>query len=216
MVTPLYDYVNTVLGSYEFYGDFYWPFTGSQNPYQDLIARGSGVIIVQVLSVEKVYRHNFYAYVVYESRVDKVLTPPGNAQNSSMIEENKTIEIIVPAFLTKEAVNKTNLTIEDVATPFPLLEPGYEYIVFVDVRVDGVHVHYDYVWGPWAYLVVEGKVYSLDNMEPPDNVNLDPTILFTSPNVKWEPYPYPQLRSIAVQKLSVNGEPLDAFVSRMT
>ncbi|MEB3816776.1 MAG: hypothetical protein LRS46_02385 [Desulfurococcales archaeon] len=195
------------------------------------------------MSVDRVYRHDIHAYVVYKASIDKVIMLPRNTiklppqeacaktptlcdtakkQHEiinnliSTIKENNTIELIVPAFIAKEAVNKTNLTLDDVATPFPLLEPGYKYIVFLDAELDGIHVHYDLVWGPWAYLVLNGKVYSLNYVKPPDNVSLDPSELFKGSHIHWQPYPYDQLREIALQKLSANGESLEDFISKVT
>ncbi len=94
------------------------------------------------------------------------------------------------AFIAKDSINKTNLTIEDVASPFPLLEPGNQYLVFIKPEPNGIQVYYDFIWGPWAYLIQDGKVYSLNNVKPPDNVILDPTKFFKSPYIHWEPYPY--------------------------
>jgi len=243
MVTPLDEYVKTVNGTAISFSDLLWPQAYSQNPFHDLLDRGTGAVIVTVLSADRVYRYNIYAYIVYEARVNQVIVKPQNTVELppqtvcvkdpalcdsarrqheiinhliSTIKENNTIDLIVHAFIAKESINKTNLTINGVATPFPLLEPGYQYLVFLDPRLDGVHVHFDYVWGLWAYLILDGKVYSLNYIKPPANVSLDPTKLFKSPYIHWKPYPYEKLREIATQKLSVNGEQLENFILKIT
>ncbi len=243
LITPLDEYIKFNDGSSVHFSNLLWPYADVQNPFHDILNNGTGVVTVTVLSIDKVYRHNIYVYVVYNARVDKVIVKPQNtiklppqtvcvkdpmlcdlakkqyeAINNliSMIKENNTIKIIVPAFIAKGSANKTNLTVNDVATPFPLLEPGYQYVVFLDPSLDGIHVHYDYVWGPWAYLILNGKVYSLNYVKPPGNVSLDPSKLFKSPYIRWKPYPYEQLRRIAIRKLSVNGEELGDFISRVT
>jgi len=243
IVTPLDEYIKSVRGSSVYFSDLLWPLADAQNPFHDILEKRTGVAIVTILSVDKVYRHDIHAYVVYKVRVDKVIVEPQNTielpsqavcaksptlcdtakkQHEiinnliSTIKENNTIELIVPAFIVKGAVNKTNLTLDDVATPFPLLEPGYRYIVFLDAELDGIHVHYDLVWGPWAYLVLDGKVYSLNYVKPPNNISLDPSELFKSPYIHWKPYTYEQLREIAIRKLSVNGEQLESFISKIT
>ncbi|MEB3756737.1 MAG: hypothetical protein GSR79_07780 [Desulfurococcales archaeon] len=242
-ITPLDEYVKSTHGSSVYFSDLLWPLADAQNPFHDLLDKGSGVVTVTVLSVERVYRYNIYAYIVYEARVNQVIVKPQNTieippqtvcvkdpafcdsakkQHEviknliSTIRENNTIELIVPAFITKESINKTNLTINNVATPFPLLEPGYQYLVFLDPELDGIHVHFDYVWGLWAYLVLDGEVYSLNYVKPPSNISLNPSKLFESPYIHWKPYPYEKLREIATQKLSVNGEQLKNFILKIT
>jgi hypothetical protein len=243
MVTPLDKYVKSLSGSSGYSGDLIWPLADSRNPFRDLLDRGTGVVTVRILSVSKVYRHNVYVYVVYNARINHVIIEPHNTVElpskgtcikdpnicelakrqyeavsnlKSLIKENNTIKLAVPAFIARDSSDKSNLTIEDVATPFPLLEPGYSYLVFLDLTPNGIRVHYDYVWGPWAYLVLERKVYSLNYVKPPSNVSLDPSKPFDSPSIHWQPYPYSQLRKIAIQKLSVKGERLNVFISRIT
>lgn len=243
MITPLDEYIKSIRGSSVYFSDLLWPLANAQNPFHDLLDRGAGVVIVSVLSVKRVYRHNVYVYIVYEARVNQVIVKPQNiielppqtacvkdpalcdlAKRQyevinnliSMIRENNTIKLIVPAFITRESINKTNLTINDVATPFPLLEPGYQYLVFLNPRLDGIHVHYDYIWGLWAYLILDGRVYSLNYVKPPNNISLDPSKLFKSPYIHWKPYPYEQLRKIALRRLSVNGEQLENFILKIT
>ncbi len=244
MVTPLDEYVKTVNGAAILFSDLRWPQANSQNPFQDLVDRGVGVAIVTITSIKNVHRyHDISAYVVYNVRIDKVVVKPVNpitippevecikspelcelAKNQSKvinnlistIKEGSTIELSVRAFIAKDSINKTNLTIKDIASPFPLLEPEHQYLVFLKPELDGIHVYYDFVWGPWAYLIQDGKVYSLNYIRPPTNVSLDPTKLFKSPYIHWKPYPYEKLREIATQKLSVNGEPLENFISEIT
>ena len=243
MITPLDEYVRKVKGVAILFSDLLWPYADSQNPFRDLVGRGVGVAIVTITSIKSVRRyHDIFAHVVYSARIDKVIVKPVNtitippevvcikspelcelAKNHSrvvdklisMIREGNTIELLVSAFIAKDAVNKTNLTINDVASPFPLLEPGYQYLVFLKPELDGIHVYYDLVWDPWAYLVLHGKVYSLNYIKPPANVSLDPAELFESPYIRWKPYPYEKLREIAIQKLSADGEPLEKFISRI-
>jgi len=243
IVTPLDEYIRSTRGSGVHFSELLWPYANTQNPLHDLANKGTGVAVVTILSVDRVYLDNIHAYIAYEARVDKVTVKPRNtielppqavctkdpalcdlamrqyeAVNNliSLFRENNTIELIVPAFIDRDSINKTNLTINDVATPFPLLEPGYQYLVFLDLSPDGIHVHYDYVWGPWAYLVLDGKVYSLNYVRPPNNISLDPSKLFESPYINWQPYPYEQLREIAIQKLSVNGEPVENIILKIT
>ncbi|MCE4608954.1 MAG: hypothetical protein F7C36_01055 [Desulfurococcales archaeon] len=233
-------YIQFANGSMPYFSELYWPFASSQNPFRELVDNGTGVAVVTVLSVDKVYRHDIYVYVVYKARIERVIVEPQNTIELppqevcmkdpticdsarrehdiienwlSMIRENNTIELLVPAFLPMDSINKTNLTICDVASPFPLLEPRHQYLVFLEPELDGIHIHYDYVWGPWAYLILDNKLYSLDHIEPPSNISLDPIIMFNSPQIDWKPYPYQQLREIAMQKLSINGEPLTDFIS---
>ena len=242
MAIPLNEYIKSTSGPSIYSSDLLWPLANVENPFHDLLNKGTGVVIVTILSVDRVYRYNIYAYVVYKARIDKVIVEPQNTielpsktacvkdpalcnltkrQHEviknliSTIKENSTIELIVPAFIAKESVNKANLTINDVSTPFWLLEPGYQYLLFLDPRLDGIHVHYDYVWGPWAYLVLDGRVYSLNHVKPPNNVSLDPSKLFKSPYIHWKPYPYEQLREIAIHKLSVNGVRLENFILKI-
>lgn len=47
-------------------------------------------------------------------------------------------------------------------------------------------------------------------------MSLDPIKLFKAPYMYWKPYPYEKLREIALQKLSVYGELLEVFVSKIT
>ena len=244
MITPLDEYIRTVSGAAISFSDLLWPYANSQNPFQDSVNKGLGVVIVTITSVKKVYRHyDIFAYVVYDARIDKIIVKPNNtitilsqaicikspelcdlAENQSKIinnlistiKEGNIIELIVHAFIAKDSINKTSLTISDVASPFSLLEPGYQYLVFLRPELDGIHVYYDYVWGPWAYLIQDGKVYSLNYVKPSTNVSLDPTKLFKSSYIHWEPYPYEKLREIAIQKLSVNGESLERFISKVT
>jgi len=241
MVTPLDEYIKSIVGAVP-HADLIWPLADSRNPFHDLLNSGAGGALVTILSVDRIQRYNIYAYVVYKTRVDQVIAKPRNTIGLppeeecvkapelcdlakrqreiidsliSVIERNNVIEVIVPAFIAKESVGKTNLSISDVATPFPLLEPGYQYLVFLRPELDGIHIHYDYVWGPWAYLVLDGRVYSLNYVKPPDNVSFDPVKLFVSPYTYWEPYPYEQLRKIAIQKLSINGEQLESFINKI-
>ena len=242
LTTPLDEYIKSTRGSSAYSSDLLWPYADTQNPFHDLLNKGTGVAVVTILSVNRVYRYNIYAYVVYKARIDKVISKPQNIielppqtvcakdptlcdltkkqyeviKNSiSRIKENNTIELIMPAFIAKESINKTNLMINDLATPFPLLEPRYQYLVFLDLRLDGIHVHYDYVWGPWAYLILKGKVYSLNYVKPPNNVSLNPSKLFKSPYIRWKPYPYEQLREIAIRKLSIKGIQLENFILKI-
>ena len=242
MITPLDEYVETVTGSDIYYGDFYWPLADSKRPFQEILEQGSGAVMVTILSIDRVYRHGIYAYITYKAKIGKVIAKPRNTVETppqavcakdpascdqarkqydtisnliSRIREGNTIELIVPAFIARDAIGKSNLSIRDVATPFPLLEPGYQYIVFLDPELDGVHVHYDYVWGPWAYLVWEGRVYSLNYVRVPGNVSLEPSKLFSSPNIRWAPYPYNQLREAALRKLSASGVELNKFIARI-
>ena len=243
MITPLDEYVKNVNGAAILFSDLLWPQANSQNPFRDLVDRGVGVAIVTITSIKNVHRyHDIFAYVVYNARIDKVVVKPVNpitippevecikspelcelAENQSkviddlisMAREGNTVELSVRAFIAKDSINKTKLTIKDIASPFPLLEPGYQYLVFLKPELDGIHVYYDFVWGPWAYLIQGGKIYSLNCIKPPANVSLDPTKLFKSPYIHWKPYPYEKLREIAIQKLSVNGEPLENFISEI-
>ncbi|MEB3758651.1 MAG: hypothetical protein GSR87_02170 [Desulfurococcales archaeon] len=241
MVTPLDEYVKSIKGTSIHFSDLFWPLADAQNPYRELLNRGIGVVAVTILSVNKIYRHGIYAYIVYKAKVDKVIINPQNTMEQptqaicvkdpklcdsaerqheiidnliSEIKEDNIIKLIVPAFIAVGSLDKANLTVNDIATPFPLLAPGYKYLVFIEPELDGIHVNYDYVWGPWAYLILEGKVYSLNYVKPHGNVSLDPLKLFESPYIHWKPYPYKQLREIAIQKLSVNGEPLDEFIEK--
>jgi len=244
MVTPLDEYVKTVNGAAILFSDLQWPQADSQNPFRDLVDRGVGVAIVTITSIKNVHRyHDISAYVVYNARIDEVVVKPVNtitippevecikspelcelAKNQSRvidnlistIKEGSTIELSVRAFIAKDSINKTNLTIKDIASPFPLLEPGPQYLVFLKPELDGIHVYYDFIWGPWAYLIQDGKVYSFNYIKPPANVGLDPSKLFKSPYIHWKPYPYEKLREIATQKLSVNGEPLENFIPEIT
>ncbi|MET1160862.1 MAG: hypothetical protein ABWW65_07870 [Thermoprotei archaeon] len=244
MITPLDEYEKTVKGDAISFSDLLWPHADSQNPFENLVDRGVGVAIVTITSVEAVYRYqDVFAYVVYSARIDKVIVKPSNtiaippesvcikdpefcelAKNQSrvidnllsMIRENNTVELLVRAFIAKDSINKTNLTISDIASPFPLLEPGYQYLVFLKPDLDGIHIYYDFVWGPWVYLILEGRVYSLNYVKPPANVSLDPTKLFKSPYIRWKPYPYEKLREIALEKLSIYGEKLENFISKIT
>ena len=243
IITPLDEYIKSINGSGVYFSDLLWPLADSENPFHDLVEKGTGVAIVTVLSVDRAYREFTNAYIVYKARIDKVIVEPRNtielpsqaecakdpelcdlamkqheAINNliSMIKENNIIELIVPAFVAKDAVNKISLTLDDVASPFPLLEPQYRYVVFIDVELDGIYVHYDFVWGPWAYLVLDGRVYSFNYVKPPDNITLDPSELFKTSYIYWKPHPYEQLRKIAIQKLSANGEQLESFISKIT
>jgi len=244
MVTPLDEYIRSIRGASVFFtADLIWPYADSKNPFRDLLTdRGVGVALVTILSVDRVERRDIYAYVVYKARIDRVIVKPqnnvelppekvctkdpelcdlGRRQREiidnliSMIESSNVIELKVAAFIARESIGKTNLSISDVATPFPLPEPGYQYLVFLDPELDGIRIHYDYVWGPWAYLVLDGRVYSLNYVKPPANVSLDPAKLFKSPYIYWESYPYEQLRNAAIQKLSVNGEQLENFINKI-
>ncbi|WP_440060035.1 hypothetical protein ACSU1N_02465 [Thermogladius sp. 4427co] len=243
MVTPLDEYAKSVLGAGATF-DLLWPYADSQNPFRDAVDRGVGVAIITILSIKNISRYDIYAHVVYNARIDRVIVKPVNtitpppetvciknpeicelARNQSRvvdnlistIRESNVIDLSVPAFIARDSTGKTELTISDIASPFPLLEPGYQYLVFITPELDGIHIYYDYVWGPWAYLVQDGKVYSLNYIKPPANVSLDPTRLFSgSTLIYWKPYPYEQLREIAVGKLSASGEPLENFVSRIT
>jgi len=240
MITPLDEYIKSLVGAVP-HSDLMWPFADSQNPFHDLLNSGAGVALVTILSVDRIQRYDIYVYVVYKTRVDQVIAKPQNTIGLppeecvkapelcdlarrqreiidsliSVIERNNVIEVIVPAFIARESIGKNNLSISDVATPFPLLEPGYQYLVFLDPELDGIHIYYDYVWGPWAYLVLDGRVYSLNYVKPPDNVSFDPVRLFVSPYTYWKPYPYEQLRNIAIQKLSISGEQLENFINKI-
>ena len=119
-----------------------------------------------------------------------------------MIREGNTIELLVSAFIAEGSVSKTALTTSDIASPFPLLEPGYQHLVSPEPQPFGITVHGDYAWGPWAYLILDGKAYSLNYVKPPANVSLDPAELFKTPYIRRRHYPYEKLREIAIQKLS--------------
>ncbi len=244
MATPLDNYIKSMNGNNSdiYFSYFVWPLANSDNPFKDIIENGTGVVIITVLSIDNVTKSGIRADVVYQVKINKIIVDPQNtieippqelcikdptvcelAQNQyqlinsllSEIKENNTIKLKVTAFISENASNKTNLTIHDVASPFPLLEPGYEYIVFLDVELDGIYVHYDYVWGPWAYLIMDGQVFSLNTIKPPSNITLNPTELFQSPTIYWRPYTYDQLREIAIEKLSVYGESVENFVSML-
>ena len=244
MITPLDEYERAITGNAPAYSEVLWPYADSPNPFRDLVNRGVGVVIVTIESIKDIYVYSgIFTYVVYEAKIDKVIVKPVNtiiippqvectkspelcelATNQSriinelvsMIREGNTIELLVRAFIAKDSVNKTALTISDIASPFPLLEPGYQYLVFLRLELFGIIVNYDYVWGSWAYLVLDGKVYSLNYVKPPANVSLDPAELFKSPYIYWKPYPYEKLREIAIQKLSAYDEPLETFISKIT
>jgi hypothetical protein len=244
MITPLDEYAKTVNEATISFSDLLWPYANSQNPFRDLVNRGIDVVIVTITSIKNIRHYSdIFVYVVYNARIDKIIVKPNNtiaippqavcikspelcelARNQSRIIDNlistiregNTIELSVRAFIAKDSINKTNLTISDIASPFPLLEPGNQYLVFVRPELDGIHVYYDFVWGPWAYLIQDGKVYSLNYIKPSANISLDPTKLFKSPYIHWKPYPYEKLREIAIQKLSVNGESLEDFILKIT
>jgi len=244
MVTPLDEYIKSLSGAAVSFSDLIWPYADSQNPFRDLLNRGVGLALVTILSVDRIELRNIdmSAYIIYRARIDQVIVKPQNTVEPppekvcakdpaicdlakrqretideliSVIERGNVIEVKVAAFIARESAGKTNLSISDVATPFPLPEPGYQYLVFLKPELDGIHVYYDYVWGPWAYLVLDGRVYSLNYVKPPANVSLDPAKLFKSPRIYWKPYPYEQLRNAAIQKLSVRGEQLENFINRI-
>ncbi|MCE4620074.1 MAG: hypothetical protein F7C33_03520, partial [Desulfurococcales archaeon] len=78
MITPLDEYVKIVTGSNIYYGDFYWPLADSKRPFQEILERGSSAVMVTILSIERVYRHGFYAYLTYKAKIDKVIVKPQN------------------------------------------------------------------------------------------------------------------------------------------
>lgn len=195
MVTPLDEYIRAITGGNVMFSDLLWPHTDSPNPFRDLVDRGVGIAIVTVLSIECVDRYyDSFVSVVYKAKIDKVIVKPVNTiiissqtecikapelcelaekqskiidEFISAIREDNTIELLVSAFIAKDSMNKTALTISDIASPFPLLEPGYQYLVFLKPEPFGIIVHGDYVWGPWAYLILNGRVYSLNYVKPP-------------------------------------------------
>jgi len=134
---------------------------------------------------------------------------------AEQIEENITPKVSLLAFISKDAITKENLTIEDVASPFPLLDPGNEYVLFLLVAHTGVSVYHDFVWGLYAYLVKDGKVYSMNYIEYP--VKLDPVEFFEdeSINWKWGSYTYCELRQIAIQKLKACAVQLEDFIENV-
>ena len=130
---------------------------------------------------------------------------------SDLIIGNRII-ISYPAWLTKEAldIHRENLTIEDIASPFPLLSIGNTYILFIKLTPRGLKILYDDVWGPYAYLIRNDKVYSLNYIYYP--IKHEPEKFFSGDNVYWRPYDYQILRNISLEKLSVYGEDVKDFI----
>ncbi len=131
------------------------------------------------------------------------------------LEQNTLITISMPAWLTRKALekNKTNITIKDVGSPFPLLNKGNTYVIFIRVTKKGYEILYDYVFGPYAYLVKDNKVYSLNYINYP--VEMKPEEFFAGEGISWYPRDYNELRNIALVRYSVYGEPLEEFVSKL-
>ncbi len=129
----------------------------------------------------------------------------------------KEITLKMPAWLTKDAITSNNtkdVNICDVGSPFPLLDPGNTYVLFIRVDKNGYSILYDFVYGPYAYMVVDGRVYSLDYVDYP--VKMDPEKFFNADGVYWYPDNYEELRKMALERYSAHGIPLQDFIHMIT
>ncbi len=127
------------------------------------------------------------------------------------ITEGKIIEVRVFAWLSKSVLNENTsvISIKEVASPFPLLNVGNEYIMFIKVNPDSIELLYDHVFGLYAYIVVNGSVYSLNFIDYP--VEQDPIKFFSDPRVTWHPYNYENLRQIALNNYGVYNLSINDF-----
>ena len=211
LVKPISKYMARMKGldSSAIVMDVYWPLEGVEDPLS-YVAGMDGITVI-VGSVEEIRNVTVddkgYAYVVYSVRVADVV-------KGDLVGEGDLVDVYVLAYLASDAMNKTTgLTIEDVASPFPLLNPGNEYVLFLRETSDGrIMVYQDFVWGHYAYLVVDGRVYSLNYISYP--VELRPEEFFTGEMINWmnPSHDYSALREEALSKLSVYGESLDDFI----
>ncbi len=211
LIKPYSKYVVTLMGTNGFTGDFFWPFVSSENPLKELLSMDDiAVIIASIDNITGVQVENVYAYVVYGVKIERAIKN-ASIPNASLIKEGSILEVKLTAFISKDAIGKKNLTISDVATPFPLLNPGNTYLLFLQITTTGVRVYYDFVWGPYAYLIRDNKVYSLNYIEYP--VELEPIDFFEDENISWEwgSYTYSELRQLAIQKLKAYAIPLNDF-----
>ncbi len=212
LIKPYSKYVVTLMGTNGFTGDFFWPFVSSENPLKELLSVDDIALVrASINNITGVQLENVYAYVVYEVKIDRVIKN-ASIPNTSLIKEGNLLEVKLTAFISKDAIKKKNLTIKDVATPFPLLNPGNTYLLFLQITPAGVRVYYDFVWGPYAYIITDNKVYSLNYIEYP--VELEPIEFFEDDNISWEwgTYTYSELRQLAIQKLEAYAVPLDDFI----
>ena len=242
-IKPFSRYMETLTEA-GFIGDFFWSFVSSENPLKELASRDDiAVIIATIENIAGIQVEDAYAYVIYEIKIIHVIknasisdtvsynigecsksgelceitsNEPGAMRRcSAQIREGHILEVSLTAFISKDAIGKRNLTIKDVASPFPLLNPGNEYLLFLQLATTGIRVYYDFVWGPYTYLVRDGKVYSLNYVEYP--VELDPTEFFEDENISWEwgTYSYHDLRRIADQKLKAYAVPSEDFIKNV-
>ena len=203
------------------------------------------IVVATIDNITRVQVKGVYAYVIYEVKINRVVknasipyTLLHNIEECSksklnesceilsseleamrsylaLIKEDGILEVRLTAFISKDAIGKKNLTIKDVATPFPLLNPGNKYLLFLQITATGVRVYYDFVWGPYAYLIKDDKVYSLNYIEYP--VELEPIEFFEDDNISWEwgSYTYSELRQLAIQKLKAYAIPSDDFIKSL-
>lgn len=137
-------------------------------------------------------------------------------QVGNRISEGKVIEVLVSAFIAIDSIQKDKLDIGDVAYPFPLLNPGNKYILFLTVDIDGsIRLLQDWVYGLYAYLIKDDRVYSLNYIGYP--ILLDPVKFFNDQGIYWwNNKSYIELRQEALAKLSIYGEEVNTFLLNIT
>ncbi len=136
------------------------------------------------------------------------------------IRENAVVVLSVPAYVAIDSFNKVlegeALSITDIASPFPLLNPGNTYVLFISPMGErsGVII-YDLVYGLYAFYVKDQRVYSLDRIAHP--VSLDPVRFYEDSQeiYWWNNRPYRELRSIALARLLLSGEHLETIMIRI-
>ncbi len=154
-------------------------------------------------------------YSTIMGRVEKILSC------AEQLKKGGVIELQYPAWLSRNTMMRIlmnrssveNITVQDIATPFPLPNIGNTYILFIRVTHKGFRILYDYVWGPYAYIVLNNSVYSLNYIDYP--VELKPEEFFDGYNIYWRPYSYEKLREIALEVFSVYGLTIQQFIDML-
>ncbi len=127
---------------------------------------------------------------------------------------NDYVEIYVRAWPAREYLDNVSAIddLSEIAVPYPLIDVGYEYILFLQYIDGKLFLIDDWVWGYHAYLVLGDNVYSLNLINI--SIKLDPEEVFVRDNVAWWPENYSKLHWIYTEVFTYCG-PLEDFLRAM-
>ncbi|OYT39316.1 MAG: hypothetical protein B6U89_04315 [Desulfurococcales archaeon ex4484_58] len=116
------------------------------------------------------------------------------------------IEVVVNAWPAREYLDNTSMIndLSMIAVPYPLIDIGFKYILFLKYVDEGKwYLLDDWVWGYYAYLVLDDQVYSLNLLNL--SIKLEPEEIFDRENVAWWPKDYETLHETYTQLFTYCG-----------